>query len=437
MDSFSIMMAALIAWGYLTALIVSLRYIQYEYREKIITRGQVRLYYGCLHAFILTMLAAVVVDNMGILWVAIEGTTLATTLLIAFYKKDASIEAAWKYLIVCSIGISLGLLGILMLNYAMVSSVGLSPWEALSLKELSSHAAELPRDVVRWAFIFIFVGMGTKVGLFPMHTWLPDAHGKAPSPISALLSGVLLNVALYAILRFKTIVDLSLNDTAWTGNFFTVFGAFSVIGPAFILLQQRNYKRMLAYSSIEHMGLASLAIGLGPVGMIVALMHIIGHTVIKPMLFFAAGEILLHYKSTKIEFIKNLMKTLPITGTYFMIGLLLITAVPISPLFASEMRFFSKALPVHPILSLALLGSLTLVMVGMFRSALAMGYSFDQEAPRTVHRKEHREKFNSTHAVMTVQIAVALALGILFLTSTGENWLTAIAQTITLIPPTS
>ncbi len=425
------MMVALIGWGYVTALIVSLRYIRHEFKEQILTRGQVRLYYGCLHAFILTMLAAVVVDNMGLLWVAIEGTTLATTLLIAFYKKDASIEAAWKYLILCSIGISLGLLGILMLNYAAVSSVGLSPVEALSFRALAAHAAELPRDVLQWAFIFIFVGLGTKVGLFPMHTWLPDAHSKAPSPISALLSGVLLNVALYAILRFKYIVDLSLNDTVWTGNFFTVFGALSVIGPAFILLQQRNYKRMLAYSSIEHMGLASLAIGLGPIGMIVALMHIIGHTVIKPMLFFAAGEILLHYKSTKIGVVQNLMKTLPITGVYFMIGLLLITAVPISPLFASELRFFSKALMVHPFLSLALLVSLTFIMIGMFKSVLAMGYSFDLDHGGNAH-KTHREKFNSTHAVMTVQLIVALALGVLFLTPAGETLLTSVAQTITL-----
>ncbi len=425
------MMVAIIGWGYITALIVSLRYIRHELHEKIITRGQVRLYYICLHAFILTMLVAVVVDNIGLLWVAIEGTTLATTLLIAFYKKDASIEAAWKYLILCSIGISLGLLGILMLNYAAVSSVGLSPVEALSFKALASHAAELPRDVLKWAFIFIFVGMGTKVGLFPMHTWLPDAHGKAPSPISALLSGVLLNVAFYAILRFKYIVDLSQNDTAWTGNFFLVFGALSVIGPAFILLQQRNYKRMLAYSSIEHMGLASLAIGLGPVGMVVALMHIIGHTVIKPMLFFAAGEILLHYKSTKIGVVQNLMKTLPITGVYFMIGLLLITAVPISPLFASELRFFSKALTVHPFLSIALLVSLTLIMIGMFRSALAMGYSFDQSQEAGAH-KNHHEKWNSTHAVMTAQIIVALALGVLFLTPLGETMLQSVAQTITL-----
>ncbi len=431
MDAFTLMMVALIGWGYITALIVSIRYIRHEYREKILTRGQVQLYYGCLHAFIITMIAAVVVDNIGILWVAVEGTTLATTLLIAFYKKDASIEAAWKYLILCSIGISLGLLGILMLIYGAVSSLGLSPLEALSFNVLSSHASQLPQDVLKWAFILIFVGLGTKVGLFPMHTWLPDAHGKAPSPISALLSGVLINVAFYAILRFKFIVDLSLNDTAWTGSFFLIFGLLSVVGPAFILFQSRNYKRMLAYSSIEHMGLASLAMGLGPIGVIAALMHIIGHTIIKPMLFFAAGEILLHYKSTKIGIVQNLMRVLPITGAYFMIGILLITAVPISPLFASELRFFSKALIVHPFLSLALLGSLTLVMIGMFRSVLAMGYSFDLGQAVASH-KGHHEKFNSTHVVMTVQILLALTFGVLFLTSTGENLLSSVAQTITI-----
>ncbi|HJV33111.1 MAG TPA: proton-conducting transporter membrane subunit [Patescibacteria group bacterium] len=427
-DAFTWMLVGLIAFVYVAAAAVSYRYVGVERHEGALALPQVRLYFCLLHLFVLTMLAAALADNLGVLWMSLEGTTLATTMLVAMYRKDASIEAAWKYIILCSIGISLGLLGMLMFVHAAALGAGLSPEEALSLSALRAHASFFDPSLVRWAFIFVFIGLGTKVGFVPMHAWLPDAHSKTPSPISAMLSGILLNVAFAAILRFKTVADAALGGGEWTEGLFLAFGLLSAVVAALFLLQQRNYKRMLAYSSVEHMGIMAFAVGLGPVGLAAALVHTVGHTLVKPMLFFGAGEFLLAYKSTHIEDVREARRRLPITSTLFLFGLLLILAVPPSALFSSEFLAIGAGLQVHPWLSLLLLAALSVIALGMLRSVAAMLYG---KAATTTEAAP--ERFNLTHGVMILQLCAALAFGAFALTPTAMRFFSGIAQSLTAL----
>ena len=315
-DRFAALMIVLIQIVWTGAAFASLRYIGEEHAAGLLSMRKARIYYGLLPLFALAMIVTVTTDHLGVLWVALEATTLSTTPLVALYKKDGAIEAAWKYLLLCSLGISVSLLGLLLLAYAGVGA-GLPIGRALSLGALRGTAAALDPQVVRWAFVFLFVGIGTKVGFVPMHPWLPDAHSRTPSPISAALSGALLNVAMYTLLRFKALVDLSLGQGNWTSAFFIGFGLASILFAAFVLLNQANYKRMLAYSSVEHMGLIAFGVAMGPVGASGAVMHMLGHTLAKSSLFFTAGEVLLARHTTKIANIRALWRSSPRTSLAF------------------------------------------------------------------------------------------------------------------------
>ncbi|NTU99229.1 hydrogenase 4 subunit F, partial [Candidatus Falkowbacteria bacterium] len=295
-DGFSAMMASLVAILFFAVALVSHRYIGHERHEGIISDTEVRVYYSLLNLFVLSMLLTVMTNNTLVLWLALESTTLSSTFLVGLYRKKTSIEAAWKYVIICSTGITLGLIGILLLGYG-TNSIG-NHTSIFLLSSLTANAALLPVKLVKLAFVFLFIGFGAKVGFVPTHTWLPDAHSNAPSPISALFSGILLNVALYAIIRFQLITDRALGSHTWTSTFYLIFGSMSVLLPASLLLIQRNYKRMLAYSSIEHMGLIAFGLAVPPIGTIAAVMHMAGHTLVKSSLFFGAGEILLRHKTT-------------------------------------------------------------------------------------------------------------------------------------------
>lgn len=418
-DLFTWLLAALVGTLYLTATAVSVRYIGEEYHEKILSLAQVRLYFLLLPLFILSMLVSVFADNVGILWMGLEGTTLATTLLVALYRKNASIEAAWKYVLLCSIGIGLGLFGLLLFTYAAVQA-GLSPEEALSLRILREHATTMDPQAIRLAFALVLIGLGTKVGFVPMHTWLPDAHGKTPSPISALLSGVLLNVAFAALLRFKTITDVVNGSAVWSDRLFLAFGTISVVTAAFFLLQQRNYKRMLAYSSVEHMGLLAVMVGLGPLGAAAAVLHMIGHTLVKSLLFFASGEILLSYGTTKIEGVRGLLSRLPVTAGLFVTGLLLLLATPPSLLFMSEFQAVAAGMRVHPGLTVLVLAALTVISFSMLRHALMMLFGNAEESAK-------KERWNLAHTVMAGQAAVAIGLGVVALHPAFQEFVSRIA----------
>jgi hydrogenase-4 component F len=278
---------------------------------------------------------------------------------------------------------------------------------------------------MRWAFVFLFIGIGTKVGFVPMHTWLPDAHSKTPSPVSALLSGILLNIALVSLLRFRQVADLAfMDDGAWTGKFFLVFGFLSIVIPALIMLVQKNYKRLLAYSSIEHMGLMAFSIGLGPAGIIPAIMHMPGHALLKSSLFLGAGEIFTTYKTTDSAPINDVWMRLPKTALLFLLTLLMLLAIPPSAVFVSEMIMIGFGLREHLVVTLLVLVALTIAFVAMTRHVYQLLFGAKLTATALV------EKWNITHVVMIVQLVLVAALGIFYLTPTGLNFMVEISESL-------
>lgn len=331
----AILLAIVLIIGFMTSL-YSIGYMEGEIKEGKLAAGRLRIYYLLMYAFLFTMILALLVKNMGIMWIAIEATTLASVFLVGLYNNRYSLEAAWKYIMICSVGIAIAMLGIILLHY---SSIGvLHGGEVLDWTALYDHARALKSNICRLAFLFILVGFGTKAGLAPMHTWLPDAHSQAPSPISALMSGVLLNSAMYGIIRTVAVVNRNLGSSIYTGRLLIAFGILSITAAAIFILTQKDYKRLLAYSSIEHMGIIVVAIGLfSPLSILGALFHMINHSFTKSMLFLSSGSILQKYHTKQIVKVKGLLKQLPISGTVFLLGLFAIAGTPPFSVFSSEL----------------------------------------------------------------------------------------------------
>lgn len=368
-DSLGLLLLLLIGTVGFAATIHSIGYLREEMKKEVVSFRQTRQYFILLHLFLLAMFLAVITTSPLMMWIAIEATTLSTALLINFYKKPLSMEAAWKYLILNSVGLLLGFLGtVLFISAANQAGVRSA---FLNFKEVIGIAPLLNPLMVKLALIFIFVGYGTKVGFVPMHTWLPDAHSKAPTPISALLSGVLLNVAFFAILRFKTVADQAIG-ALFSQKLYLFFGAISILVVALIILIQKNYKRLLAYSSIEHFGIMSLGFGFGGVGTFAALMHMVYHSLVKSLLFFSAGNILLKYKSTKINDIKGVLLALPITSIFWIGGFIAITGFPPFGFFFTEFYIISTGIKEHPCIVIFTIIALSLVFISFLRYVSAM-----------------------------------------------------------------
>jgi len=344
MDALSGYIMALVIFLSLASAAYSIGYLDHEMKVGLTGASGVRRYYALLHLFIFTMLLVTAANNLALMWIAIEATTIVSALLIGlgFSKRSLAIEAAWKYIILCTVGITFALLGIFITYYATTAVMG-GGQGALNWTTIRSIAPKLNPATMKLAFIFILVGYGTKAGLAPVHNWLPDAHSEAPSPISALLSGILLNTAFYGIMRFISITDPS-TGSVFTGNLLILFGLISMgISSVFILVQV-NYKRLLAYSSIEHMGIISLGIGIGgPVGVYGALLHIMNHALSKPLMFFVSGRIQAHYGSTKIENVNGVLSSMPLAGTLAFIGALSLAGTPPFNIFISEFTVLRAA----------------------------------------------------------------------------------------------
>lgn len=323
------------------------------------------IYVACMLVFLATMTLAVSTTHIGILWIAIESTTLASAPLIYYRQNKHSLEAAWKYLLICSVGIAIALLG---LFFVAASAKGTGT--ELSLASLISHAKLLDQKLLRIGFILVMIGFGTKMGLAPFHNWLPDAHSEAPSPISALLSGTLLNCALLGILRFYQIcMHAGLGDFAC--RLFVVFGLISLFTSAVFITRQRDYKRMLAYSSIEHMGIISLGIGIG--ANFASILHIVGHSLTKALLFLTAGNILILYRTKSASEVNGLLKTSTPTGVLFLIGSLAIVGSPPFLPFISEFLILQKGiLDGHYIIMSLYLLFLGIIFVSMSKIVLGM-----------------------------------------------------------------
>ncbi len=422
-DGFSGLIVLLITFVYMTSLVVSVRYIGHEFTEKIVSLKQVKIYFTLFHLFVACMIVTVLTNNLLILWLALEGTTLFSTFLVGLYLKKTSIEAAWKYMILCSTGISLGLVGLLLLSYGAHVG-GLHGGDIFLIRSLIENAHIIPENIIKLSFVFIFIGFGTKVGLVPMHTWLPDAHSKAPSPISAIFSAVLLNVALYAIVRFKYVADAGLVDSTWTNHLFLIFGALSIFLSAFMILIQSNYKRMLAYSSIEHMGLILFAFGLSPLAAAAGVMHMIGHTFAKSALFFGAGEILIAFKTTKIPKVTNMSIRLKYTSALFVCGIIMILAIPPSALFVSEFGLFAQAITFYPKTAICMLVALSVIAYGMLSLTINMIFCKKDDC----QNKGRREKWQITHTIMAVEFVIIIAMAFWFTTDRGVHVINAIVH---------
>ncbi len=362
--------------------IYSIGYLNEELRHGAVNGKRIQLFYLFMYSFLFTMIFALTVNNIGVLWIAIEGTTLASTFLVGFHNDKHSLEAAWKYVIICSVGIAIALVGIIFLHLSSVDMIDKA--HALQWNILYDHAKNLNSPVLRLSFLFIIIGFGTKSGLAPMHTWLPDAHSQAPSPISALLSGVLLNSALYSVIRVLSIVNKNLGNSQFTGRIMIGFGLLSIATAAVFILTQKDYKRLLAYSSIEHMGIITLAIGLfTPCSVFAGLYHMINHSFTKSMLFLASGNILQKYGTRNISSINGLLKILPVSGMAFLLGLFAISGTPPFSIFSSEVNvFLSVFADGHPVLGAFFILLLALIFVGIAVTLFRIFYGNDPSENR-------------------------------------------------------
>jgi hydrogenase-4 component F len=303
-----------------------------------------RWFYGMFFLFLFTMIAVYLSANLGMLWICVEATTLASALLVGFYNTERAVEAGWKYLTVCTVGIAFALFGTIALYLAAVKS-GVSPESALDWAALMTAAPTFgpARDLVKLSFVFVAVGYGTKIGFVPMHSWLPDAHAEAPSPISALLSAVMLNCAMYALLRFDAITSHAIGS-GFSHTLLLAFGGLSVTVAALLMIVQKDLKRLLAYSSIEHMGLVAIGVGVGgTLGLFAALLHVFNHSVAKALMFFVAGDVRENFGTLRMKGIRGMARSLPWTSAGLVLGSLAIVGMPPFGLFISEFMILTAA----------------------------------------------------------------------------------------------
>jgi hydrogenase-4 component F len=340
LDLLSVVFIVVIAVVAFAAALYSIAYIRKDVEQKIISGRKAGFYYLLFNLFCFSMFCVPAVNNLGMLWVAIEMTTLISAFLVGFYNSKESVEAAWKYIIICSVGIIFALLGTILFSYAFSIS-GLS--KSLNWSDMVPVAHMLDKNILKIAFIFILIGYGTKAGLAPMHTWLPDAHSQAVTPISALLSGVLLKTAIYAILRFGIIIIKS-GEFTYFSHLMILFGAISLVISCGFILVQKDLKRLLAYSSIEHVGIISIGFGLGsPLAIAGAILHVFNHAVTKSLMFFGAGNIVSAYKKHNMNAIRGVTKVLPFTGIVVLLGVFALTGFPPFSIFISEIMIIMAA----------------------------------------------------------------------------------------------
>lgn len=385
LDSLSALFLAILGIvGCLTGL-YSIGYMRHEVDDGEISVATLCHYYGFFHLFLFTMLLAITSNNLILMWAAIEATTLSSAFLVGLYGQSSSLEAAWKYIIICTVGVAFGLFGTILV-YANAASFMPDPNDAIFWTEVLKHATQLDPMLMRLAFVFVLIGFGTKTGLFPMHAWLPDAHSEAPSPTSALLSAVLLNCALLIIIRYTIIINTTLGSE-FTGTLLTAFGLMSVAVAAFFILVQRDIKRLLAYSSVENMGLIAVALGIGgPLGILAALLHTLNHSLAKTLLFCGSGNLLLKYGTRDITVAKGMLKCMPLTAVLLAGGALALGGMPPFNIFLSEFMTVTAGLAAgHITLTVVLLLLLTVVLAGLVRMVASTLFG---SAPEQVNQGE-------------------------------------------------
>jgi hydrogenase-4 component F len=345
--------------------VFSASYIGHEIEIGRLTPTFVRFYHAMYQALMFAMNLALVANNIGLMWVAIEMATLTTVLMVGIYRTHEALEAAWKYFILGSVGIALALFGTILVYMAARPVIG-EGLEAMVWTVLVQHAAKFDPALLNVAFIFLLLGYGTKVGLAPLHAWLPDAHAEGPTPISAVLSGLLLNVALYALLRFKML--LALNPAAIApGPLMVILGLISCLFAAFMLYRRRDIKRLFAYSSIEHMGIIVFAFGMGgALANFAGLLHMTMHSLTKSAIFFAVGHIAQVKGTQKIADMGGLTVTNPVLGWGLVLGVVAIAGLPPLGIFMSEFLVVSSTFARVPWLAVILAFAILVALGGLF-----------------------------------------------------------------------
>jgi hydrogenase-4 component F len=416
-DDLNVVFIVLATFVGFTTSAFSASYIGHELEIGRLTPRYLRFYHAMYQTLMFSMNLALTANNIGLMWVAIELATLTTVLMVGIYRTHEALEAAWKYFILGSVGIALALFGTILVYMAAKPVLG-EGQDAMVWTALIARAANFSPELLNVAFVFLMLGYGTKVGLAPLHAWLPDAHAEGPTPISAVLSGLLLNVALYALLRFKML--LAANPAALApGPLMVSLGLLSLIFAGFMLYRRRDIKRMFAYSSIEHMGIVTFAFGMGgPLANFAGLLHMIMHSLTKSAIFFAVGHIAQAKGTQRIGEIRGLTQSHPVLGWGLVLGVAAIAGLPPLGIFMSEFLIVSSTFARAPLLAILVVAGLLIAFGALFLRVgeVAFGEPTGSTAP-----------VKASYVPLFAHLALVAAAGI-YLPAPLVAWFQAVAR---------
>ena len=415
-DDFNIYLVTLTTFVGFTTAIFSASYIGHELEIGRLTPTLLRFYHTLYQAMLGAMNLALTANNIGLLWVGVELATLATVMMVGIYRTPEAVEAAWKYFILGSVGIALAFFGTILIYLAAQETLG-EGLPAMAWDLLRQNAAKLDPKLLSLAFVFLLVGYGTKIGLAPFHAWLPDAHAEGPTPISAVLSGLLLNVALYALLRFKMIM-IANSGTLDVGMIMMALGLVSLVFAAFMLYRRRDIKRLFAYSSIEHMGIMTFAFGIGgPLANFAGLLHMTMHSLTKSAIFFAVGNVAQAKGTQRIADIKGLSVTHPVLAIGLATGVIAIAGLPPFGVFTSEFILVSSSFARQPALAVVL-------VFGLMVAFGALVWRLQDMLFGEPNGEGHRVK--ASYIPMFLHLAIVLIAGV-WLPEPVVQWFKAVA----------
>ena len=401
-DDLNVVFIALNCFVSFTTAAFSASYIAHELEIGRLTPAYVRFYHAMYQMLLFGMNLALVANNIGLMWVAVELATLTTVLMVGLYRTHEALEAAWKYFILGSVGIALALFGTILVYVAAQTAIG-PGLDAMAWTRLVAEATRFDPALLNLAFVFLLLGYGTKVGLAPLHAWLPDAHAEGPTPISAVLSGLLLNVALYAVLRFKMLLAASEQAIA-PGPLMIGMGLSSVLFASFMLYRRRDIKRMFAYSSIEHMGIITFAFGMGgPLANFAGLLHMTMHSLTKSAIFFAVGHVAQIKGTQKIAEIRGLTASHPVLGWGLVLGVVAIAGLPPLGIFMSEFLVLSSTFAREPLLAVPLMAGLLIAFGALLKHTTSIAFGEPTGAVGPSH---------ASYAPMFAHLALVLVAGV-------------------------
>jgi hydrogenase-4 component F len=416
-DDLNIALIVLTTFVGFTTSAFSASYIAHELETGRLTPTHLRFYHAMYQVLMFAMNLALVSNNIGLMWVAIELATLTTVLMVGIYRTHEALEAAWKYFILGSVGIALALYGTILVYQAALPTAG-EGLDAMAWTALMRAAPGLDPALLNLAFVFLLLGYGTKVGLAPLHAWLPDAHAEGPTPISAVLSGLLLNVALYAVLRFKMLLTANAGALA-PGPLMIGMGLVSVLFASFMLYRRRDIKRMFAYSSIEHMGIITFAFGMGgPLANFAGLLHMAMHSLTKSAIFFAVGHVAQAKGTQKIADIRGLTESHPILGWGLVLGVVAIAGMPPLGIFMSEFLVVSSTFARAPFLAVLLVLALLIGCGALFLRLHSVAFG---------EPTGHSEPVSASYAPMFAHLILVLIAGV-YLPGPLVHWFQNVAQ---------